>query len=206
MAARRGAARRRLSTRSPAGPEPRRAADAARAGRASSRIRCKAFFRQRLSVYFETDDPATDDDEPFELGRARALAVAGRADPRRSRRPRARRGRHPPSVQATLAAIARGGELSARRIRRSPRRRAGRSARRALRRAGGSPRAVAGRRRRRIELRFEHAVEGERIEVADWLGGLRRAAAAARRRALSAAWSSKPPRWSTRTTITAATS
>jgi exodeoxyribonuclease V gamma subunit len=136
----------------------------------------KEFFRQRLGVYFEIDNPATDDVEPFEPdGLARWQLqdelIRIEADARV-------RGEHGPARrEATLAAIARRGELPPGAF----------GARLAIELAepldelfdeqeqahARWPHAVAD----EIELRFEHEVEGQRIEVTDWLGSFRRAAA-----------------------------
>jgi len=136
----------------------------------------REFFRQRLGVWFEINDPATDDVEPFEPdGLARWQLqdelIRAEADAR------ARGEDGPAQRKATLAAIARRGELP-------PGAFGPRLAddleepldglfdeqEKALARW---PAAVED----GIELRFEHTVDGQRIEVADWLGGLRRAAA-----------------------------
>lgn len=133
------------------------------------------FFRQRLGVYFEIDNPTTDDVEPFEPdGLARWQLqdelIRDEADAR------ARGEDGPTQREATLAAIARRGELP-------PGAFGDRLAvelaeplddlfeeqEEALARW---PVAVED----EIELRFEHTVDGQRIEVTDWLGRLRRGA------------------------------
>ncbi len=136
----------------------------------------KAFFGQRLGVHFEADDPAGEDVEPFELDglqrwqlqdeliRNEADAVVHDGDGLARR-------------AATVAAIRRRGVLPAGAF--------GTRVTDELQQPLDDlfaeyasalarwPEAQDG----EVELRFEQIVDGRRIEVADWLGGLRRSGA-----------------------------
>ncbi len=136
----------------------------------------KAFLNQRLSVYFETPDPATDDVEPFELdGLARWKLqdelIRDEADAR------ARGEDGPARRTATIEAIQRRGELAPGAFGQrladelvTPMDELFENHAKAVERW---PDVLE----HEVELRFEHTVGGERIEVADWISGVRRSAA-----------------------------
>jgi exodeoxyribonuclease V gamma subunit len=71
----------------------------------------KAFFRQRLHVDFDIDDPASEDHEPFDLDGLQSGACGTSSSPARPRRSTpACRGE---ALAAALARIQRRGELAA---------------------------------------------------------------------------------------------
>ncbi len=132
----------------------------------------KAFFKQRLGVAFETGDPASEDVEPFELDGLQRWKLQDEL------------------IRDEAAAVLRGGDGPARRA----------ATMTAIRRRGELPIGAFGARlagellqpmddlfaayanalarwpdarEGEVELRFGHTVAGDRIEVADWLGGLR---------------------------------
>ena len=137
----------------------------------------KAFFTQRLFVHFETEDPATDDVEPFELdGLARWKLqdelIRDEADAR------ARGEDGPARRTATIEAIGRRGELAPGAFGQrladelvTPMDKLFENYVKAVERW---PDLLEN----EVELCFEHMVGNERVEVADWLPGVRRNAAA----------------------------
>jgi exodeoxyribonuclease V gamma subunit len=133
----------------------------------------KAFFRQRLQVAFEGDDPASDDVEPFELDgldqwrlQDELIAAQATALDRGSDLAEARVGQ--------LARIGRRGELAAggfgaamADVLAEPMENLFARYREALARW---PQAIAG----EEEIRLGAEGEGASIELSDWLGGMRR--------------------------------